>query len=135
MKKLRALALRVVVAHWTIAIVHLFIAARILPSPNSVSSLAIVLITLGHVCVFGALWKVSDRPAGWAALIFFLCALGADVYEHFLHASANNVFAVTGSNWAVWFDISVIGLLWLEIVACSLAILLISRRQTMRAAT
>jgi hypothetical protein len=135
LRKLRTLALLVVVAHWMIAIVHLFLAARVLPPPgNNVSWLAIILITFGHLCVSIALWKLRDKPTGWAALIFFLCALGADLYEHFLHASANNVFMVAAGDWVVWFDVSVVGLLSLEIVACSLGILLISGWQTPRTA-
>ena len=133
MKKLRTPALLAVVAHWMIAIVHLFIAAKILLPPNNVSWMAIVLITLGHVCVSLALWKLNDRPAGWVVLIFFLCALGADLYEHFLHAAPNNVFMMAAGVWTAWFNASVVGLLALEILACSLGILLLRGWRTPRA--
>jgi hypothetical protein len=66
-------------------------------------------------------------------LIFFLCALATDVYEHFGHASANNVFMVAASELGACFEASVGGLLALEILACLLGILLINRRQGMRA--
>ena len=134
MNKLRSLALLVVVTHWMIAIVHLLFAAEVLRPPNNVSWIAIVLITAGHVGVSIALWLLSNRPAGWVALIFFLCALGADVYEHFLHASANNVFMLAASDWVAWFDASVVGLLALEILACLMGILLISGWRSPRAA-
>jgi hypothetical protein len=126
--KPRALALLVVIAHWTIAVWHLFLAAKILPAPNnSVSWLAIVLITSGHLCVLIALWKLSDKFAGLVSLIFFLAALGADLYEHLLHPSQNNIFMVATGAGIAWFDASVFGLLALEILACSLGILLFSR--------
>lgn len=57
-------------------------------------------------------------------MIFFLAALGADAYEHFLYASANNVFMVARGDWTVWFDASVFVLLGLEIIGCSLGVLL-----------
>ena len=126
MTKLRTLALLVVVAHWIVAVGHLFLAARILPAPNNnVSWLAIVLITSGHLCVSIALWKLSDKLAGLLSLIFFLAALGADLYEHFLHAAPNNIFMVAGGDWTAWFDASVLGLVALEILACSLGVLLL----------
>ena len=135
MTKPRTLAFLVVVAHWVIAIWHLFLAARILPGPNNnVSWLAIVLITTGHFCVFLALWKLSYKPAGWVLLIFFLAAFSADFYEHFLHAAANNVFLLAAGNGTAWFDISIVGLVALEILACSLGILLLSGWRTSKAA-
>ena len=127
MTKPRTLALLIVVAHWIVAVWHLFLAAKVLPSPNNnVSWLAIILITSGHLCVSIALWKLSDRLAGLVSLIFFLAALSADLYEHFVHAAANNIFVVAASDWTAWFDASVFGLLALEILACSLGILLLS---------
>jgi hypothetical protein len=120
--KPRTLAI-VVVAHWIVAVCHLFLAANILPAPNNnVSWLAIILITSGHLCVLIALWKLMDKLAGPVSLLFFLAALIADLYEHFLHASANNVFMVAASGWTCWFDASVFVLLALEIVGCSLVI-------------
>ncbi len=126
MTRTRTLALMVVVAHWIIAVVHLFFAAEVLPAPNNdVSWLAILLITLGHACALMALWKLGDKISGVVTLIFFLCALSADLYEHFLHTSANNVLMVAAGHWTAWFDVSVFALLALEILACSLGILLI----------
>jgi hypothetical protein len=126
MPKPRTLALLVVIAHWIVAVWHLFLAANILPAPNNnVSWLAIILISSGHLCVSIALWKLSDKLVGTVLLIFFLCALGADLYEHFLHSAPNNIFMVTAGNWTAWFDASVVGLLALEILACSLGILLL----------
>lgn len=124
MTKARMLALLVVSAHWVVAVVHLFLAAKVLPAPNNnVSWLAITLITLGHWGVFIAVWKVSHKLTGLVPLIFFLAALSADLYEHFLHASANNVFTVAPSDWAARFDASVFILLALEILGCLLGIL------------
>ncbi len=121
--------LLVVVAHWTVAVWHLFLAAKVLPAPNnSVSWLAITLITFGHLVVSMALWMLSDKLAGLVSLIFFLAAMGADLYEHFLHASANNVFTLAPGNWTPWFDASVSVLLALEIVGCLLGILLAGGR-------
>ena len=114
------------VAHWVVAIGHLFIAARVLPPPNnSVSWLALTLITLGHLVVSIALWTLSDKISGLVALIFFLAALGADLYEHFLHASANNVFMAAPGDWTAALDISVIILLALEIAGCLLGMLML----------
>ncbi len=129
MTRRRTLTLLVVVAHWIVAIGHLFLAAQVLPAPNNhVSWLAITLITLGHLAVSLALWTLSDKIAGLVSLIFFLAALSADLYEHFLHASANNVFTVASSNWTAPFDVSVLVLLALEIAGCLLGILLLGGR-------
>jgi hypothetical protein len=126
----------VVVGHWMIAVVHLFLAAEILPAPNNdVSWLAMLLITFGHVCVLMALWKLDDKLSGLVTSIFFLCAFSADLYEHFLHTSANNVLMVAAGHWTVWFDVSVIGLLALEIMACTLGILLLGGWPAPRTAT
>jgi hypothetical protein len=124
MTKPRTLALLIVVAHWIFAMWHLFLAAKILPPPNNnVSWLAIVLLTSLHLGVSITLWKLSDKFTGLVSLIFFLAALGADLYEHFLHKSPNNVFMVASGNWTAWFDASVFVLLVLEILGCSLGIL------------
>jgi hypothetical protein len=129
MTRRRMLTLVVVVAHWIVAVGHLFLAARVLPAPNNnVSWLAITLITFGHLAVSIALWKLNDKFAGLVSLIFFLAASGADLYEHFLHASANNVFMVAPGAWAPRFDASVFVLLALEIVGCLLGILLLGGR-------
>ena len=112
-----------------IAVWHLFLAAKVLPAPNNnVSWLAITLITFGHLVVSVALWKLSNKFAGLVSLIFFLAALGADLYEHFLHASANNVFMVARGDSIAWFDASVFILLAFEIVGCLLGILLFGGR-------
>src|ERR1700685_2963160 len=129
MTKLRVLTLLVVVAHWVDAIGHLFLAAKILPAPNDhVSSLAVILITSGHLVVSVALWELGDRIAGCISLIFFLAALSADLYEHFLHASGNNVFMVASGHWTIWFDASVVVLLGLDILGCSIGTWLLSGR-------
>lgn len=134
MKTPRTSALLVVVAHWALAIVHLFFAARALPGPNNgVSGLAVMLITCGHLCAALGLWKLTDKPAGAVLSIFFLAALSADLYEHFAHSSANNIFLAAGAGWTGWFDASVFSLVALEILACSLGILLLAR-PTSRAA-
>lgn len=120
------LTLLVVVAHWIVAVWHLFLAAKVLPAPNNnVGWLAISLITFGHLAVSIALWKLGDKLAGLVSLIFFLAASSADLYEHFLHPSANNVFMVASGDWTAWFDASVFALLALEIVGCLLGILLL----------
>jgi hypothetical protein len=121
MTKARPLALLVVAAHWIVAIWHLFLAANVLPAPNNhVSWLAVVLITSGHAVVSLLLWKLSDKVAGFVSVLFFLAAMSADLYEHFLHASQNNVFMVARGDWTVIFDLSVFILLALEIVGCLL---------------
>ena len=128
MTRARLLTLLVVVAHWVVAVVHLFLAAKVLPAPNNnVSWLAVALITLGHLVVSIALWKLSDKPTGLVSLVFFLAALSADLYEHFLHASANNVFTVAPGDWTARFDVSVFILVALEILGCLLGILLLGR--------
>jgi hypothetical protein len=129
MTKARTLALLVVAAHCIVAIWHLFLAARILPVPNNhVSWLAIVLITSGHVCVSILLWKLSDKVAGFVSVIFFLAAMGADLYEHFLHASQNNVFMLARGDWTAIFSVSVFILLALEIAGCSLGTIVLGGR-------
>jgi len=129
MTRRRMLTLLVVVAHWIVAVGHLFLAAEVLPAPNNhVSWLAITLITFGHLAVSMALWMLSDKLAGLVSLIFFLAASGADLYEHFLHASANNVFMLAPGSWTPRFDASVFVLLALEIAGCLLGILLLGGR-------
>jgi hypothetical protein len=61
MRKSRTLFLLVVVAHWVVAMWHLFLATKVLPAPNNkVSWLAVILITLGHLLVSLAIWKLSN---------------------------------------------------------------------------
>src|ERR1700683_174105 len=128
MKNARKLILPVVIAHWAVAVVHLFLAAEVLPAPNNhVSWLAITLITLGHLAVSIAWWKLGDKLSGLVSLIFFLASLTADLYEHFLHASANNVFMVAAGDWTARFNMSVFILLALELLGCLLGILLLGR--------
>lgn len=135
MKNARSLGLLIVVAHWIVAVWHLFLAANILPEPNNhVSWLGIVLISSGHLIESLAVWTLSPKLSGLILLIFFLAALGADLYEHFVHASLNNVFMIAAGNGTVWFDGSVVILLVLEILGCSLGILWSGRRPHPRAA-
>lgn len=130
MVKIRTLALLVVVAHWIVAIWHLFLAAAILSGPNNqVNWLAVTLITLGHWAVAVALWALGGRLTGLALLVFFLAAMGADLYEHFLQASANNIFMVSPGVQAAWFNTSVFALLAFEIAGCLLGILLLGGRK------
>jgi hypothetical protein len=129
MKRLRTLALLIVGAHWIVAMWHLFLAASVLPAPNNrVSWLAVVLLTLLHGGVSIALWKLSGKLIGWVSLIFFLAAMSADLYEHFLHPSGNNVFMVAPGDWTGWFNASVFILLALEILGCSLGVLALGGR-------
>jgi hypothetical protein len=103
---------------------HLFLAASVLPAPNnSVSWLAVVLMTLPHGGVSIVLWKISDKLIGLVSIIFFLAALSADLYEHVLHSSGNNVFIVAPGDWTAWFNASVFILLALEILGCFLGVL------------
>jgi hypothetical protein len=126
MTRPRMLILLVIAGHWAVAIAHLFLAASVVTSPDSeVSWVAVTLISLGHASVSVALWKLGDRIAGWASLFFFLAASGADLYEHFLHTSANNIFMVAPGNWTPWFDASICALLALEILGCLLSIRLL----------
>jgi hypothetical protein len=74
------------------------------------------------LCVSIALWKLSDKLSGLVLLMFFLAAAGADLYEHFLHASLNNVFMVTSGPSTAPFDVSVFVLLVFEILGCFLGI-------------
>ena len=121
----------VVVTHWTVAVWHLFLAVRVLPAPsNHVSWLAITLISFGHIAILLVLWKLSDRVSGLISLLFFLAALGADLYEHFLHASLNNVLRVPSGEWTSLFDISVFILLALEIVGSVLGTRLLRGRMS-----
>jgi hypothetical protein len=126
MTKLRRFALFVVFAHWFIAVLHLFLAANVLAAPNDkVSWLAISLISAGHLAVAIVLWAPGDKFAGLVGVIFFLAAMGADLYEHFLHASANNIFMVAPGKWTAEFDASVLALLGMELLGCVLAVLLL----------
>jgi len=130
MTKARTLALLVVGAHCIVAIWHLFLAAEILPAPNNhVSWLAVVLITSGHVVVSILVWKLSEKVAGLVSLIFFLAAMSADLYEHFLHASQNNVFMLARGDWTAIFSVSVFILLALEIVGCLLGTIVLGGRR------
>jgi hypothetical protein len=54
--------------------------------------------------------------------------LSVDLYEHFFHASANNVFMAARGDWTARFDASVFVLVALEILGCWLGILLCSGR-------
>ena len=126
---MRRILLLVVVAHWIIAVAHLFVAARVLPTPNdTVSWVAITLITVGHLGMVLVSWRLSEGLTGLVSLLFFLAALGADLYEHFLHASGNNVFMLPRVAWTVEFVVSVVALLALEVIGLWLGILLLRKR-------
>ncbi len=134
MPKLRLLAILVVLAHWFVAVWHLFPAADVVPPPNNhVSWVAIALMSVGHLAVSLLLWMLSDRFIGPLALMFFLAAMAADVYEHFVLTQPNNVFLVSGPE-TVIFDVSVFALLALEILGCTLGILSLSGWRHPRAA-
>lgn len=129
MTKTRILALLVVIAHWLIAIWHLFLTAKILPAPNNtVSWQGIMFITLGHLLLSIVLWKLSDKVSGLISLLFFLAVGAAEVYEHFVHPALNNVFMVRPGNWTHLWEVSVFGLLAFEILGCLLGILLLTGR-------
>lgn len=129
MKNLRTFAATVVLAHWVVAILHLFIVARMLPAPeNHVSWLGMVLLSCLHLGVCAALLALSPKYTGLVSLLFFLAAMTADLYEHFLHASANNIFMAPRSPWTFWFDASVFVLLALEILGCFFGIRWLSGR-------
>ena len=124
MTKLRTLALLVVTAHFAVAVWHLFLAANVLPAPNNrVSPLAVFLFALLHGGVAILLWKLRATLIGLVSLIFFSAAISADLYEHFLHASLNNIFMVAPGGWTAWFTISVYILLALEILGLLLGAL------------
>ncbi len=131
MTKARTLALLIVAAHWIVAVWHLFLAAKVLPAPNNhVSWLAIILISSGHFAVSILLWKLSDKVGGFVSVVFFLAAMSADLYEHFLHASQNNVFMVARGDWTAVFNVSVFILLALEVAGCSLGTIVLGGRRT-----
>jgi hypothetical protein len=67
----RTLAPLVVIAHWIVAVSHLFLVARILAAPgDKVSWLAILLMTLAHWGITIVLWTSSDRLGGLVSLIW-----------------------------------------------------------------
>ena len=131
----RALAQVIVVAHWMFAVSHLFVAARVLPSPNnSVSSgMGVLLITVLHAGVAIALSMFNEKISGVVSFAFFFAAMSADLYEHFLHASLNNVFLITAGNWTSRFDSSVVVLLALEVMGCFLGIMSVGRWRAVEA--
>jgi hypothetical protein len=55
--------------------------------------------------------------------------MSADLYEHFLHASQNNVFMVASGAWTAIFKLSVFILLALEIVGCLLGTIVLGGRR------
>ena len=127
MTKSRIIILLVVLAHWVDAVWHLFLTANILPAPNNhVAWLGVTLISLGHLALALAIWKLSDKVAGWVSLVFFLAAMGADVYEHFVQTAPNNVLMVAAGQWTTLFEVSVFVLLALEILGCVLGTGLLS---------
>jgi len=128
---MRKIAPLLVIAHWIIAVSHLFLVARILPAPyDKVSWLGITFITLGHWLVTILLWTLSDKVGGVISLIFYWAAMSADLYEHFLHDSPNNVFdLVASSSGTMWFEASVFLLLGLEIAGCLLGIAMVKGRK------
>jgi hypothetical protein len=132
----RMLAPLVVLAHWVDAVVHLYLVAAILPAPyDKVSPLAVILISLGHLVVAIVLWTLPNKWGGAISLVFFLAAMSADLYEHFLHEAANNVFVLGFGARTAAFDASVFVLLALEIVGCLLGILLLAGRAKPAAVT
>ncbi len=130
----RALAQVIVAAHWMFAVSHLFVAARVLPSPNnSVSGMGVLLITALHAGVAIALSMFNEKIGGVVSFTFFSAAMSADLYEHFLHASLNNVFLITAGNWTARFDSSVVVLLALEVMGCFLGIMSLGRWRAVEA--
>ncbi len=130
----RALAQVIVAAHWMFAVSHLFVAARVLPSPNNgVSGMGVLLITALHAGVAIALSMFSEKIGGVVSFTFFFAAMSADLSEHFLHASLNNVFLITAGNWTARFDSSVVVLLALEVMGCFLGIMSVGRWRAVEA--
>jgi hypothetical protein len=119
----RALGLIVIAAHWVTAMWHLSV-AKVLPGPiNGVDLLAVGLLTLLHLGIAGAWWKLPDRLAGGILSAFFIVALAFGIYEHFLHPGGNNIFMVSPSKWKTAFEVSVGLLMALEVLGVGIGIL------------
>ncbi len=124
MKRYPRLGVVVIATHCAVAVWHLFLAAEVLPSPNNtISLLAVLLITLMHLAIAAAWWKLTDKLAGAILAIFFAVVLALDIYEHFLHPGANNVFMVLPGDWKTIFEVSVGLLLAIELLGTSIGIL------------
>jgi len=127
--KLRQLTMIVIIGNWVVGVWHLFLVAKILVPPNNkVSRTAIILITLGHLSVLGALWKLAEKWAAVVSLVLFLVALGVGIYEHFLGPGPNNVFRVALGGTGTLFAVSVYILVGLELLGCWLAARLLTGR-------
>ncbi|HJS98081.1 MAG TPA: hypothetical protein VJ756_03250 [Terriglobales bacterium] len=117
MNKYRISGIVVIAAHWVTAMWHLSVAAKVLPGPtNGVNLLAVALITLLHLGVAGAWWKLRDKLAGGILSAFFIVALVFGIYEHFIHPGGNNIFMVSASEWKTTFEVSVGLLMALEVL-------------------
>lgn len=123
MNRYRALGLVVIAAHWVTAMWHLSVAAKVIPGPtNGLNLLAVGLITLLHLGIASAWWKLPDRLAGGILSAFFIAALAFGMYEHFLHPGGNNIFMVSPGNEKNAFDVSVGLLMALEVLGVGIGI-------------
>lgn len=111
----------VIAAHWAAAVGHLLVTAKVLAPPdNNVNLFVIGMLSVVHLAVSVAWWRVPSKPAGLILSTFFVAVLGFGIYEHFLHAGANNVFMVIPGPWRAPFDASVALLMALEILGAGL---------------
>jgi hypothetical protein len=93
------------------------------PRPNhGVDLLAVGLLTLLHLGIAGAWWKLPDGLAGGILSAFFIVALAFGIYEHFLHPGGNNIFMVSPSKWKTAFEVSVGLLMALEVLGVGIGI-------------
>lgn len=123
MKNLKLLTVLIVAANLMVAVWHLFIVAAMIPAEQGIVTWkGIAIISTLHVCVVAVLWKVANKVAGIIALLFFVAALVAGLYEHVLQPGPNNIFTVVSNSMTPWFDGSVFILLGLEILGCWLAV-------------
>ncbi len=133
MKALRLYALLIIAVHWIVAAWHLFLVAKILPAPeNNVNWVAIGILTLLHFVALIACWKLCDRFTGLVLGVFFVLALGAGLYEHFLDSGLNNIVRVRPSDWVTAFRASVFLLVVIEMLGCWLGIRLLQRNSQTR---
>jgi cell division protein FtsW (lipid II flippase) len=121
MERYKVLGFVVIAAHWAAAVWHLFVAAKVLPSPdNRVNLVAIGILSVVHLAVSVVWWKVPNRPAGLILSTFFIAVLAFGVYEHFLHPGANNAFMVLPGEWKTPFEASVVLLTALEVLGAGI---------------
>ncbi|WP_433754517.1 hypothetical protein [Nocardia sp. CA-135398] len=117
------LAAVVVVAHVAVFAGHLVVVARIPPGlpPPTVLVLA-TAVNIAALLGLILLWRSRFGAAGAVILVSMVVMLAIGVVAHFAGSGPESVFGVPASDWALWFRVTAVALIVLEVIGCWIGI-------------